>query len=325
MRLLATLPVMYAAKAPAVSAALHCSARYDNVSAKAVDMNSPCSTRRKAKAPRPGACARSTVGSASAASATITPRRRSMRRLKKATARLPIAMPSVAALTASPIAAGRTPYAAASEGRIACVAKRSTSVRNAVVAISAVRAATRMSHHLFVHLVGDREEVHRDQLGGHAAVVLPPVRSAVLLRRDVARLVHDRHRAAARILHDLAADDVDHRRPLVMAVPGNDAAGLDVELAQAEKAPVQGHRLLRQIGARAHHIGDAFGAVAHHRLAFAIGHALVRWALAGERRHGKDCRNGGRDLHCFHGFTPQGWSMGSPAAFDRQHRAGDGS
>ena len=58
--------------------------------------------------------------------------RRSMRRLKNAMARPATAMPIVLALTAKPMAAGVTPYALASDGRIACVAKRSTTVRNAV-------------------------------------------------------------------------------------------------------------------------------------------------------------------------------------------------
>src|SRR5919198_3079743 len=51
-------------------------------------------------------------------------------------------MPIVLELTATPIAAGVTPYARVSVGRIACVANRSTTVRNAVNPITAVRSST---------------------------------------------------------------------------------------------------------------------------------------------------------------------------------------
>ena len=62
-----------------------------------------------------------------------------MRLLKNATARPAIAMPIVLALTAKPIAAGLTAYALASDGRMACVAKRSTTVRKAVRPMTNVR------------------------------------------------------------------------------------------------------------------------------------------------------------------------------------------
>ena len=47
----------------------------------------------------------------------------------------------------------------------------------------------------------------------------------------------DRGRAVARILGDLARHDVDQRRAILMAVPGNLAAGLHDELAHAKEAP----------------------------------------------------------------------------------------
>ena len=53
---------------------------------------------------------------------------------------------------------------------------------------------------------------------------------------DIARLVHDRHRAIAGVFDDLAFGDVNDRRPIVVAVPGYDAAGLDGELAEPELA-----------------------------------------------------------------------------------------
>ena len=61
----------------------------------------------------------------------------------------------------------------------------------------------------------------------------PPVRRP-RVGRDVAGLVHDRHRAGARVLGDLAGNHVDHRRAVAVAVPGHDTARLHLELAQAE-------------------------------------------------------------------------------------------
>ena len=63
-----------------------------------------------------------------------------------------------------------------------------------------------------------------------------------------------------------------------MAVPGHDAVGLDVELAQAELAALDHGGLLGEIGGDAHHVGDAPRAVGHHLLALAVGYALVRRA-----------------------------------------------
>src|SRR5205085_12540636 len=107
--------------------------------------------------------------------------------------------------------------------------------------------------------------------------------SALLLGLHIARLVHDRHGTVARILHHLAADNVNHRRTLVVAVPGHDAPGREIELAQAEEAALQRHRTGGEVGTCANDIGHALGAVAHHRLALAVGYALVRRALARQR------------------------------------------
>src|SRR5262245_27944217 len=51
-------------------------------------------------------------------------------------------MPMVLAFTAKPMAAGETLYARASIGRIACVANKSTSVRNAVRQMTIERSST---------------------------------------------------------------------------------------------------------------------------------------------------------------------------------------
>ena len=78
------------------------------MSAKAAAMKMPCTTRRMAKVTRSGATESMTVGMASRARLIQMPRRRSMRPLTRATARLDTAMPRVHALTATPIAAGLT-------------------------------------------------------------------------------------------------------------------------------------------------------------------------------------------------------------------------
>ena len=81
------------------------------------------------------------MGTASATRLTRIPRQRSMRGLASATASPATVVPIVLALTAKPIAAGATWNACASEGRIACVAKRSTTVRNAVKPITKERSS----------------------------------------------------------------------------------------------------------------------------------------------------------------------------------------
>src|SRR5205823_12363305 len=103
----------------------------DRVSAKAVDIHSPCITRSTVKVVRSGATASNAVGIESKVRLTRIARRRSMRLLKNATASPATAMPMVLALTAKPMAAGVTLYALASDGRIAWVAKRSAWVRKA--------------------------------------------------------------------------------------------------------------------------------------------------------------------------------------------------
>ena len=106
------------------------------VSVKAVAMQSPWATRRRVKTVRSCVKARSEVGTASTTRLIQMPFRRSILRPKNATPRLANAMPKVLALTAKPIAARLTPNASTSDGRIACAAKRSTSVRKAISVIT---------------------------------------------------------------------------------------------------------------------------------------------------------------------------------------------
>ena len=72
-----------------------------------------------------------------------------------------------------------------------------------------------------------------------------------------------------------------------MTVPRNDAARLDVELADPQQPAVDGRRLLRQVDAAANIVGDAFGGGAAHLLSLAIRNPLVHGTFA---RHGRGCR-----------------------------------
>src|SRR6185295_11228055 len=87
------------------------------------------------------------------------------------------------------------------------------------------------SHVLVVLVV---EHVAHEQHDGLVARVLPPMRRGVRLRPDLAGLVNDRHRAGAGVFDDLAFCDVDDGGTIAVAVPGNDSAWLDGELAEPE-------------------------------------------------------------------------------------------
>src|SRR5215211_7877907 len=101
---------------------------------------------------------------------------------------------------------------------------------------SAGALVTRRSGRSHVAVALVLEQVRGDQCHRLAARVLPPMCRGMRLGRDLAGLVDDRHGAVARMLGDLAGDDVDERRTVGMAVPGNDAAGRYDEPAQAELA-----------------------------------------------------------------------------------------
>src|SRR6266496_722667 len=118
------------------------------------------------------------------------------------------------------------------------------------------------------------------------------MRGGVDFARDVARLVHDRNRAIAGVFDDLAFDDVDDRRPIAVAVPGDDTARLDDELAQAQLTLRDFGRLVRELDRGEHRIGDALGGCHVHLRQIAA--ALVGWAFAGTRRV-QDCEHRARD------------------------------
>ena len=145
----------------------------------------------------------------------------------------------------------------------------------------------------------------------------------------------------------ISPDEIDQRRPVAMAVPRHHAAGADVQPAHAEQAAVDRDRLLGQIGRRHDLVGHGLGRLGgRHRLALAVGHDLVGRAFArlrGHRGHGGDGgQRGQRDeaararaevveitfmvrlLGCGCGIgAALKNSVRRPAAFDRQHRAGD--
>ena len=79
------------------------------------------------------------------------------------------------------------------------------------------------------------------------------------LARHIARLVQDRHGAVAGVLIDLARDDVDQRRPVAVAVPGHDAAGLYFEAAHAHEVALERDLFVGEIDLGQHLVGDVLG------------------------------------------------------------------
>jgi hypothetical protein len=99
------------------------------------------------------------------------------------------------------------------------------------------------------------------------------------LGSQVASFVHDRIHAVARVFHDLALLDKDQCRPIVMAVPGHDATGLDGQFAEAELAALDMRGLLAQVDGAKRHVGNAHRLVVHHRMG--VGFHLVDRTFAG--------------------------------------------
>ena len=87
--------------------------------------------------------------------------------------------------------------------------------------------------------------------------ILPPMRHVWGLGHDVACVMHQRHGAIARIFVDLAFDDVDDGGTVGVAVPGDDAARLDHELAHAEVATIDFERRLAHVDRGDGGVGDA--------------------------------------------------------------------
>src|ERR1700745_1286765 len=107
---------------------------------------------------------------------------------------------------------------------------------------------------MVVGILADVADIEND---GLLAEVLPPVRGAEHFRPDLAGLVRDRHFAVAGIFDDLALLDENQRRPIVMAVPRHDAAGLDSELAEAQFTALDMGGLLAEIDRTERDVADA--------------------------------------------------------------------
>ena len=79
-----------------------------------------------------------------------------------------------------------------------------------------------------------------------------------------------------------------------MAVPRNDAAGLHLELTQAEQPAVKLQRFLRQVGARADDVGHVFRRGRSGLLSLAVRDTLVGRAFAGACDRRGQCQRAGR-------------------------------
>ena len=72
------------------------------------------------------------------------------------------------------------------------------------------------SHVLVLGVVAD---VEREQYHRLVAQILPPVRRTARFPRHLTGLVDDRIDAIVAVFDDLAFEDVDQRRPIIVAVP----------------------------------------------------------------------------------------------------------
>ena len=91
------------------------------------------------------------------------------------------------------------------------------------------------------------------------ASVLPPMRRGAGLARDIARLMHDRHRSIAGVFGDCTFDDIDDGGTIAVAMPGNDPAWLNDEFAQAQRPTGDVGGLLRKIDRRKNRVGHPLG------------------------------------------------------------------
>ena len=116
------------------------------------------------------------------------------------------------------------------------------------------------------------------------------MRSAELFGPEVAGLVQNRIDTVARDIHDLALLHEYQGRPVVVAVPGYDAAGLDRQLAELQFAILKVRRLLAEVDRAQRHVCDADRFVVD--LFVRIGLDLVGGAFAGRRCRGRCDRSG---------------------------------
>src|SRR5262245_32261957 len=141
------------------------------------------------------------------------------------------------------------------------------------------------------------EDVERQQRHRLLARVLPPMRRPERFPGYIAGLVEDRDRAVAAVFDDLAFDDIDERRAVIVAVPGNDAIGLDYQLANPHLAAVGLDRFVGEIDRGEYGVGNAEGRNGH-RLAD-VRLALTQGASPGMPRGGENGRrrDGARHNH----------------------------
>jgi len=83
------------------------------------------------------------------------------------------------------------------------------------------------------------------------------------LRFRLARRVQDRHAAGAGVFDDLALDDIDDGWAVGVAMPGDDAARLDHQLAQPLQAASRFDRLFGEVDTGDHGVGDALRGCGH--------------------------------------------------------------
>ena len=97
---------------------------------------------------------------------------------------------------------------------------------------------------MVVRVLAHVADIQNDRL---ATQVLPPMRCAVHFGPDVPGLVNDWIGAVAGVFDDFPLLHVNESRTVIVAVPWNNAAGFDRQLAKAQLAVVEVSRLLFEI------------------------------------------------------------------------------
>src|SRR5216684_3911905 len=150
--------------------------------------------------------------------------------------------------------------------------------------------AQRSLHLVVAGILADVADIEND---GLFSEVLPPMRGTGHFRPDIAGLVRDRHLTIAGIFDDLALLHEDQRGPVVMAMPGHDAAGLDGELAEAQLAALDMGGLLAEIDGTERDVAEADRLGVDHGAN--VGFHLIGGAFARNRGRRDNHRSGDRD------------------------------
>src|SRR5262249_5154446 len=128
---------------------------------------------------------------------------------------------------------------------------------------------------------------------------------AVGFARHIPRLVNDRNGAIAVVFVDLAIDDVNQSRPIVVAVPRHDAAGLDHKFADALHASFRLDRFLAEVVRRENRVADA-GSLEITRLAD-VGLDFVGRTFARVRSGHKNCQTENETSECYGTAKTASW------------------